>query len=140
MEVNIEYKAKDGKVFTDPYLCETYEKSLDKMPGTLGSFLDTLEEFKKTDYFCGIVYYREDDKVQTLAAYSIDFSDIYEGEIVTEAMKEAQRRVSLKVGNVLDYFKDKDKSIPCCGSFVISSDIKMNNSTLFHYGNNGVFK
>ena len=140
MEVNIEYKAKDGKVFSDPYLCESYEKALENKPGTLGCFLNTLEEFKKTDYFCGIVYYREDDKVQTLAVYSIDFSDIYEGEIVTEAMKEAQRRVSSTVGNVLEYFKDKDKSIPCCGSFVISSDIKMTNCNLFHYANKKVFQ
>ena len=40
MEIDITYKAKDGMEFSDPYLCEQYEKNLDKAPGTVGYFLE----------------------------------------------------------------------------------------------------
>lgn len=141
MEVKIQYKAKDGRVFYDPYLCESYEKSLEKGPGTLGRFLNLLKGYKESDYFIGIIYYRENNDVKTLSVYTMDFSDLYEGEYVTQAMQDAQKRVTVTVGNVLDFFKDIDNSIPCCGSFIISPTMDMKESTIAHIGDQGgVFK
>lgn len=139
MEVKIEYKAKDGTVFTDPYLCESYEKSLEKQLGTLGGFLNFLKDYKETDYFSGIIFYIENEKINTLCALTVDFSDLFEGEFVTQAMKEAQRRVTATVGNIIEFFKDKDLTIPCSGSFFISSDKSMSNNTYAHFSNNELY-
>lgn len=140
MEVNIEYKAKDGKVFSDPYLCESYEKVLEKEPGTLGQLLQAFKQFKETDYFSGIIYYRENGNTESLVACTVDFSDLYEGELVTQAMKDAQNRVRITVGKILNFFKDKDYSIPCSGSFLISPNMNLSGYTIIHLSNNKVFE
>ena len=40
-------------------------------------------------------------------------------------MKEVQNRLTCTVGRVLDYFKDKDPSMFCGGSYLVSSDPHM---------------
>ena len=54
-----------------------------------------------------------------------DLTDYYEGEIITQTMKEVQNRLTCTVGRVLDYFKDKDPSMFCGGSYLVSSDPHM---------------
>ena len=121
MEIDIIYKAKDGTEFSDPLICEEYEKSLDTLPGTLGYFLRQLDQFEESDLFTGTMMYKEKDKQVTFyMSVNMDFSDIYEGEIVTQAMKEAQRRATSTVAGVRRHFNGIDLSTPCGGTFVVS--------------------
>ena len=126
MEVVIKYKAKNGLEFDDPYECEQYEKILDKTPGTLGGFLARLDEYKDTDYFAGTIFYRVDDKVCSICRCNFDFSDLYEGETITQSMKDAQNRVRCTIGDIRKTFKDIDPYTPCGGTYFVSSDPLMN--------------
>ena len=63
MEIEISYKAKDGRIFKDPYVCETYEKTLAEKQGTVGSLLQILECY--TGWVCGTVVVRKDGFLQT---------------------------------------------------------------------------
>ena len=140
MEVVIKYKARNGMEFDDPYDCEKYEKILAKMPGTLGYFLANLEEFKDTDYFAGIVFYKEKDAPSVYSRCNLDFSDLFEGEIITQPMKEAQNRVRSTVGDLRKFFKDKDHTIPCGGAYVCSPDPLMTTGKAGHVDCTEVFR
>lgn len=63
MEIEISYKAKDGRSFKDPYVCETYEKTLAEEQGTVGSLLQILECY--TGWVSGTVVVRKDGFLQT---------------------------------------------------------------------------
>ena len=122
MEIEIKYRAKDGMCFDDINACERYEKSLLTQPGSLGYLLKKLKEHKETDYFTGIIFYKENGKLNSYSSAQIDLTDIYEGEIITQTMEDVQTRTTSTVQRVLNFFKDKDPSISCCGSYLISSD------------------
>ena len=126
MEVKIKYKAKDGIEFDDPFICEKYEETLSEKYGTLGYVLKSLKTlYNETDYFVGVLFYRENGVFSTFARTTIDFSDIYDGEFVTQAMMEAEQRVTTTVKDVITFFEKKDKSIPCGGSIVVADNKEM---------------
>ena len=125
MDIEIKYRAKDGLYFDDINACEKYEKSLQTQPGSLGYFLKKLKENKETDYFTGIIFYKEDGMLNCYSRAQMDFTDLYEGEIITQAMKDVQTRMTSTVKQVLDFFKGKDPTISCGGSYIISSDARM---------------
>lgn len=141
MEIDITYKAKDGMEFSDPYLCEQYEKNLDKAPGTVGYFLGRLDQFKETDFFTGTIIYKEKDQPASFyTRTNIDFSDLYEGEIVTQAMKEAQMRVTNTIADVRRHFEKIDLSTPCGGTCIISKDHGISSGALITLSCNPVYK
>ena len=129
MDIEIKYRAKDGVCFDDINECEKYERYLQNQPGSLGYLLNKLKALKETDYFFGIIFYKENGDVKSFSGASIDLSEYYEGEIITQAMRDVQRRVTCTIGQVLEFFKDKDPSIFCGGTFLVSSDLRMKHCT-----------
>lgn len=132
MDIILKYQSFDGIIFDDPYECEKHEKFYDKFPNSIGYFLNILKDFKETDYFAGIVHTSYKDKHTVYIRTHYDLSDIYEGEVVTSAMREVQDRVSSTVGDVLRLLKDLPRDTVCGGTFLISSTPDMQNSKCFH--------
>ena len=123
MEIEITYKAWNGMEFKDPYACEQYEKTLAKFPGTVAYLLEHIEQFKDTDLFTGTLMYKEKGKHTVyFTRTNIDFSDLYEGEMVTQAMMDAQMRVTNTVGDVRRHFSKMDPGTPCGGTFIIQKN------------------
>lgn len=63
MEIDtIFYKAKDGRIFTDPLECEEYEKTIGIVKGSAADFIRYLEKvYKPETYVHGVVYLRTPD-------------------------------------------------------------------------------
>ena len=140
MEVKVKYIAKDGREFDDPYDCESYEKLLQKKPGTVGYFLNFLKKkCKETDYFYGVIFYRDKDGFHTYARSTVDLSEQYDGEYITQAMKEAQEQVTTTVKDVINFFEKKDNSFYCGGSFVWGEDIAFSNCSSANITSEKVF-
>jgi hypothetical protein len=55
METEIKYRAKDGRVFDDPFKCEDYENTLGISPGTIGDVLQFLEKEPEDKHVSGIL-------------------------------------------------------------------------------------
>lgn len=125
MDIEVKYRAKDGMCFDDINACEKYEKSLITQPGSLGYFLEQLKKSKETDYFTGIIFYKENGKLSFYSRAQVDLSDLYEGEIITQTMKDVQTRMTSTVKQALEFFKGMDPSISCGGSYMISSNPRM---------------
>ena len=120
MEVKLKYKAKNGMEFDDPYMCEQYEKMLDYEDGTVGYFLKNLEQFDDEDYFDGTLCVKaKDSEGLYYSRKNLDFSDLYEGEFITQTMKEAQERATTKVKDVRDFFGKFDADALCGGLYAV---------------------
>jgi len=123
MEIEITYKAWDGMEFKDPYVCEEYEKALSKFPGTVANLLKLLDKYEETYLFSGTLIYKEKDKeANYYSRTNIDFSNLYEGEMVTQAMKDAQMMATNTVGDVRNHFSKVDPGTPYGGTFIIQKD------------------
>lgn len=120
MQVKVRYIAKNGVEFDDPYQCEQYEKLLDCEPGTTGYLLKNLEQFDDEDLFDGTLCFKKKGcGAQYYSRTNIDFSDLYEGEFVTQAMKEAQERATTKVKDVRTFFGGFTPETACGGFYSV---------------------
>ena len=61
MDIDVVYKAKDGRRFSDPYECEEYEKRLGTEPGTVARARIDLKELGENRYVFGMLKVRHDD-------------------------------------------------------------------------------
>ena len=61
MDIDVVYKAKDGRRFNDPYECEEYEKRLGTKAGTVGRARIDLKELGENQYVFGMLKVRHDD-------------------------------------------------------------------------------
>jgi len=125
MEIKVKYTAKNGAEFDDPFDCERYEKMLSEKPGTIGYILKHMKTYyKETDYFIGILFYLENGAFNAYSRTTIDLSGNYEGELVTQTMKDVQGILKSTVKEVIRFLEGKDKSLPCGGSIIVSEDIE----------------
>lgn len=109
MEVEqIIYKAKDGRLFTDPLACEEYEKKLGIIPGTIGELVSILEKERNQEHQVSIMimYFDKEKGVQLLPYISFQISDDEDDPLSFEKDKIA------KVGSVVKALKKLPQDAP----------------------------
>lgn len=126
MEIaEIYYKAKDGKIFTDPLKCEDYEKTLGVLPGSVGRLIQELEKLNPKFYICGIVYIKEKDCGTIYCRCTTCCDHLLEDYVNVEDLQEYQRYLYQTAGEFVKELKKKDKDYPCQWMIVFSENIKM---------------
>ena len=125
MEAIINYKAKDGRTFTDPLECEEYEKTLGVIPGSVGDLIQELEKRNPNDYIFGIVLIKGNDITNVILRATICLDGKLEDYVNLENLTEEQRYLSETIGILLRTLRKMDKDAPCQWWIVHSKDISL---------------
>ena len=111
MDIDVIYKAKDGKRFRDPYECEEYEKRLGTKPGTVARARIDLKELGENTYVFGMLKVRHEDTnhYRTYVVCCVD--DKLEDYVNVSELDVDKRWIRSTVGDVLhdmEHFYDDD--------------------------------
>lgn len=128
MEIaEIYYKAKDGKLFTDPLQCEEYEKTIGILNGSVGELIHTLEEMAKPEeYVNGMVLVRKPEgggNMYVRCTLCIDHE--LEDYVNVENLSKEKRYAFATVEGLLSELKKEDKDLPCQYFLIWSENIDM---------------
>ena len=128
MEIDtIYYKAKDGRLFTDPLKCEAYEKTLGVIPNSVGNLINLLKDHKPEEYINGIVMVKHPDGkcgIYMRATCCVD--DKLESFVNVKDLTPEQRYSCTTVGDLIYELEQTDKDWPCQYMIVYSANIDMN--------------
>lgn len=103
MEIEVNYKAKDGRIFTDPLQCEDYEKKLGVIPGTIGELVQVLEERNPEHLLTMIALYFDKEKGPQMLLYiSMQLAD-------RDDPLSFEKDITVKVGNAVKALKKLPK-------------------------------
>lgn len=128
MEIaEIYYKAKDGRIFTDPLKCEEYEAKLGIIGGSVGELINELEKHAKPEaYVNGMVMVRKADGTGSMyTRCTVCIDDMLEDYVNVENLSKEQRYESATVGGLLSELKEVDKDLPCQYFLIWSKNIDM---------------
>lgn len=129
MEIaQIYYKAKDGRMFTDPLECEDYEKSIGIIPGSVGDLVKALERLNPEYYIFGVVMVKEKDCKSIYARCTVCLDNQLEDYVNVENLREEQRYLSETVSAFIEVLKKTDKDYPAQWMIIFSENIDMSNS------------
>lgn len=126
MEIlTIYYKAKDGRIFTDPLECEDYEKTLGIIPGSVAALIVALEKIAKPKaYIFGIVYVKcPDGEKKILIRNTTCVDDQLESYVNVKDLTQEQRYQYETIGGFIKILRTLDKDSQCQYMIVYSEDI-----------------
>lgn len=129
MEIDsIFYRAKDGRIFTDPLTCEEYEKTIGILKGSIGALLLDIENHvpDRKGYVSGVVQAKDGEttKVWNYVIRCID--DQLEDFVNVKDLREEQRYVASTIEGMFNDFKDVDHDLPCQYMLLLSTRLDMN--------------
>ena len=131
MEIDsIFYKAKDGRIFTDPLECEQYEKTIGILKGSVAAMLQDIEEHmpERKGYVSGLVQVM-DGKTSRIWNYAIHcIDDQLEDFVNVKDLREEQRYVATTIEGLFNDYKDVDHDLPCQYMLLLSPDLKLDGS------------
>ena len=128
MEIaEIYYKAKDGKLFTDPLKCEDYEKTLGILPGSVGQLIQELEKLGSDTYIFCIVYVKEKTCKTIYCRYTACCDSVLEDYVNVENLSEGKRYLYETVEEFVNMLKKTDKDYPCQWMISFSENIDFKN-------------
>lgn len=140
MEIaTIYYRAKDGRLFTDPLKCEEYEKGLGIIPGSIA---DMVQHVRKNaggmKYMSGAVFFRRPDGKSTFHEISTAcIDDRLESFVNVKDLQKEQRYVEFTVEEFFAYYDTEEKrDFPCQYLLSLSKEIEMNSIRIMSNGNN----
>lgn len=143
MEIDtIYYKAKDGRLFTDPLKCEEYEKTLGIVAGTVAALIVELEKIAKPkSYIDGIIYVKRPDGQKTIyTPFTICVDDELESFVNVKDLTQEQRYEYTTMGHLIEYLRQLDKDSQCQYMIVWSDDIDFNRPSIMANHNRDVWK
>lgn len=143
MEVDtIYYRAKDGKIFTDPLECENYEKKLGVIPGSVADIISYLnEQCKPESYLHGLVYVLEPDGSKSLyQCTTICVANKLDSFVNIENLDTDQLYIATKVKEVVEWLGRYDKDCPVHYFLCYSKNIDMSNCGIITLNNPKVWK
>ena len=124
MEVaEIYYRAKDGKIFTDPIQCEEYEKNIGIIPGSVGALIQYLGELEPKTYIFGMVLVKENGAIQANLTPTICCDRLLQDYVNVSDLREDQRYIYSTVEDLVRMLKKTDKDYPCEWIIMFSNDI-----------------
>lgn len=129
MEIaTIYYKAKDGRIFTDPLECEEYESRLGVIPCTVASLILDLAKMDPDMYICGTVHIRRKNGTRnTYVRYTMCIDDKLESFVNVDNLRDEQRYIVCKVKDLVLSLKDEERDDPEQHMIIFSKDINMKN-------------
>ena len=140
MEIDqIFYKAKDGRLFTDPLLCEEYEKTIGIIPGSIADMVQYVKDNAgDSKYVAGAVYFCWPDGRRTFNVLSnVCIDDCLESFVNVKDLREEQRYAATTMEEFLAYYdKEEKRDFPCQFLLAVSKEISMNIISIFSNGNN----
>lgn len=117
MEVStIIYKAKDGRIFTDPLECEQYEKTIGIVSGSIADMVQYVKDNAgDAKYVSGAVYYRMPDGKKVFHSIStLRIDDKLEAFVNVKDLTEEQRHIAMTMEDFLAYYgKEEMRDFPC---------------------------
>lgn len=143
MEIDtIYYKAKDGRLFTDPLKCEEYEKTIGILPGSVGALIVELEKIgNPKSYIDGIIYVKHPDGKKTIfTPYTICVDDQLESFVNIKDLTQEQRYQYTTIGRLIEFFRQLNKDSQCQYMIVWSDDIDFNKPSIMANHNKDVWK
>lgn len=129
MEIDtIYYKAKDGRLFTDPLKCEDYEKTLGILPGSVADLISQMEKLIKPEsYIFGIVFVRmPDGQKRFYVRCTCCVDDQLESFVNVKDLTWEQRYLYETAGDFMETLRRIDKDAPCQYMIVYSGNIDFN--------------
>ena len=126
MEIaTIYYKAKDGRIFTDPLECEEYEKTIDIVKGSAADFIRYLEKvYKPETYVSGIVYLRTPDGKKNIMTCHTFCCDVQLATFVNvDDLAPEQRYIITTIEDVIRFLKKFDKDSPVQYMLAFADDV-----------------
>ena len=143
MEVDtIYYRAKDGKLFTDPLECENYEKKLGVIPGSVADIISYLnEQCKPESYLHGLVYVLEPDGSKSLyQCTTVCVANKLDSFVNIENLNTDQLFIATKVKDVIEWLGRCDKDCPVHYFLCYSKNIDMSDCGVITLYNPKVWK
>jgi hypothetical protein len=127
MEIaTIYYKAKDGRLFTDPLKCEEYEKTIGILHGSVGELIANLEKLDPDTYIFGTVYIKHKDGTKTTyCRCTICVDDKLDSFVNVKDLTEEQRFIISTVKELIHALKEEDKDNMQQHTIVFSKDINL---------------
>lgn len=125
MEIaTIYYKAKDGRLFTDPLKCEEYEKTIGILDGSVGALIEALEKWDPETYIHGVVYVKHKDGTKTTyCRCTICVDDKLESFVNVKDLTKEQRFIISTAKELIYALKQEDKDDMQQHTIVFSKDI-----------------
>lgn len=131
MEIaTIYYKAKDGRIFTDPLECEQYEKTIGILKGSVAAMLQDVENHiqDRNGYVHGLVQVM-DGKTSRVWNYVIRcIDDHLEDFVNVKDLREEQRYVASTIEEMFNDFKEVDRDLPCQYFLLLSTNLTFDGS------------
>lgn len=143
MEIDtIYYKAKDGRLFTDPLKCEDYEKTLGILPGSVADLISQMEKMMKPEsYIFGIVYVRmPDGKKNIYVRWTGCVDDQLESFVNVKDLTWEQRYQYETAGNFMETLRKIDKDAQCQYMITWSDNIDYSEPGIMSNYNRAVWK
>ena len=129
MEIDtIYYKAKDGRLFTDPIECEEYEKTIGIISGSIGDLIRELEKKDPSQYLFGVLLVKCGGITSIYTRCTVCCDDQLESFVNVKNLMEEQRYISYTIGMMLEQLRELDKDAPCQYLFVYSPNRNFSNN------------
>ena len=127
MEIDsIFYKAKDGRIFTDPLKCEEYEKTIGILPGSVGDLIRELEKLNPAEYIDAIVMIKASDgNISFFIRGTVCLDDWLESYVNVNNLRESQRYMYDTVGNFAKRLKQLNKDDMCQYMVIHADNLQM---------------
>ena len=143
MEIDtIYYKAKDGRLFTDPLKCEEYEKTLGIVAGTVAALIVELEKIAKPkSYIDAIIYVKRPDGQKTIyTPHTHCVDDQLESFVNVKDLTQEQRYEYTTMDHLIEFLRQLDKDSQVQYMIVWSDDIDFNRPGIMANHNRDVWK
>ncbi len=126
MEIaEIYYKAKDGRIFTDPLKCEDYEKTLGIVPGSVGQLVSELEKLDQNYYIFGIILIKDGDKQIIFTRHTACVDYLLEDYVNIDNLTQEQRYDTAQIGELVKALKKENQDLPCQFFIIFSENIDL---------------
>lgn len=113
MEVEITYKAKDGRRFQDPYQCEEYEKAIGVLPNSVADVILQLEKRNPKNYIFGAVFVRHNDGMSSIYTRATACCDsVLEDYVNVNDILEEKRYMTATVEELIETLKEEVQDAP----------------------------
>ena len=128
METEIKYRAKDGRVFDDPFKCEDYENSLGISPGTIADVLQYLEKEPEEKHVSGIIICKHEGVLCSTTFNNIPIKEYLKDDIYSEEKCKELGWISSSVKDVIkEIRRSYDDNDLCQITFLIGETRYMKN-------------
>ena len=145
MDIDVKYRAADGRVFDDPIKCGEYEeKEMGAVYGTVGMMVRKLRHSLNPMHYCNailIVRDKKADKNYIIHRCTLNLEQHLGDFVNVENLTEEQRYESCTLGQLADVLeRNYDKNMPVHGLVVYGPNRNMKPLGIARFDNSECWK